>query len=111
MLPFTVVVLTETEVEVTVVLLGAGVTVLMGVVVCFTTAVKEIVVEKVVVGTVATEVAAILVVHPSRVEVEAMTGVVKEESRARAKIEILVMEDMMRRMMQAICREEEAKEV
>lgn len=77
MLPFTVAVLTEMEVEVTVVRLGVGVTVLMGVVVYFSTAVRETVSETVVVGTVATEVAAILVVHASRVEVKAMTGVVK----------------------------------
>lgn len=96
-LPFTVAVLTEMEVEVTVVRLTDGVTVLIGVVVYFSVAVIEIVVDRVVVGTVATELAAILVVHPSRVEVEAMTGEVNVENRPRAKTESLGMEGIMMR--------------
>ena len=85
-------------VVVTVMLFAVGVTVLIGVVVYFSVAVRETVVEEVVVGTVATELAAILVVHNSRVEVEAMTGEVKVESIPRAKTESLSMEGIMMRM-------------
>lgn len=102
MLPFTVVALTEMEVVVTVVRLAAGVTVLTGVVVYFSVAVREMVVEKVVVGTVATELAAILVVHPSSVEVEAVTGEVKVESIPRAKTESLGMEGIMLRRIEDV---------
>ena len=101
-LPFTVVVLTETEVVVTVVRLAAGVTVLIGVVVCFSVAVRETVVEKVVVGTVATELVAILVVHASSVEVEAMTGEVKVGGISRAKTESLGMDGIMVRIIRDV---------
>ncbi len=43
----------------------------------------------------ATEASPNLVMHVSRVVVEAMTGDVKEESRPRAKIESLEIEGMM----------------
>lgn len=101
-----VVVLTEVEVEVTVVLTTFGVRVFTGVVVYFSTAVRERVVEMVVVGTVPTEVVASLATHSSRVVVvEAMAGVVKTEKTPRARMESLgIAGPMMRKSWKGIWR-------
>ena len=103
-----VVVLTEVEVEVTVVLTAFGVRVFTGVVVYFSTAVRERVVERVVVGIVPTEVVASLTTHTSRVVVmalEAMAGVVKTEKAPRARMKSLgIASPMMRKSWKGIWR-------